>query len=152
MYFNNMAFTYPLICVNVLDNEFYITMHTFLCFSLSLCPFSSGTIQGGFYTPDRESRFIMSTFRGMPCSVLEIGLRTPQFEFFSEIGIFLPSHWAYVFGMMQSDFGMWIIILRGSNSGAENRIFLVKILLWGPQFEVFQIEFAQSQWSFDHLS
>ena len=69
-----MAFTYPLICVNVLDNEFYITMHTFLCFSLSLCPFSSGTIQGGFYTPDRESRFIMSTFRGMPCSVLEIGL------------------------------------------------------------------------------
>ena len=138
-----MAFTYPLICVNVLDNEFYITMHTFLCFSLSLCPFSSGTIQGGFYTPDRESRFIMSTFRGMPCSVLEIGLRTPQFFCLVIERMFLV--WCRVILGCESLFwGVQIL--------AQKIAFFGQNITLGPQFEVFQIEFAQSQWSFDHLS
>ena len=87
-YLNDMASTYPPICINLLDNEFYTTRRAFSWFSLSHRAFSSGTIQDEFYT---QNGFNMSTFRGMPSlvpkfarSVLKLDL-DPQFEDFSEI-------------------------------------------------------------------
>ncbi len=82
-----------------------------------------------------------------------LDLETPQFEHFFRNWHFSQSHWAYVFGLTQSGFGMWNIILKGSLSNVhilaqKFTFFSQKKTLGLRNLRFYKKKSAQSQWAF----